>query len=1414
MTSFVQKGTWLLLALLHPTVILAQQTQEGEDVWKPEPCQICVCDSGSVLCDDIICDEQELDCPNPEIPFGECCAVCPQPPTAPTPRPNGPQGPKGDPGPPGIPGRNGDPGIPGQPGSPGSPGPPGICESCSTGGQNYSPQFDSYDVKAGGGGGGGFPGPPGPPGLPGPPGSSGHPGSPGSPGYQGPPGEPGQAGPSGPPGPPGAIGPSGPAGKDGESGRPGRPGERGLPGPPGLKGPAGMPGFPGMKGHRGFDGRNGEKGETGAPGLKFKTLRNSLPAIQSGNILYVSRVKMVFQVKMEPRDPWVQEGLLVSEDDQDFLEPQGLEVMMVLEEVMDNQAPLVLLELQDSLAPLVLRVKLDLLVLLVQVVLLGKEENLDLRDMLVLQVLLALLGLMAVLVVKEKWVLLVFLELLVCWDPEAPQDHRAPMVPLDSEVVQVNLERMVQKGSQGHVANEVKLVLQAFQDLKVKMAKTVHLENLVQMELLELQEKGVCLDSEDLLEQMAFQEKRVCPEAQEDQAVMGNQDLLEVKEKVADQVPRAHLVPEVSLVSWASLVLKEMMVLLARMENEVALEVLAHRVLLERTVKLDLRVPQGLRGHLVIKENQDPLVYQDHKAYLEPMARQEKMENLVNQAPRVMEGHLELLEARAMLVLLGNVDPLEQQGPQDQEEELVPLVPKGERALEVPLDHLVMLALLVCKECQEKEEALEVLVQRVIRVNQVVQVLMVPQGKMAQGVLLVPLVPLAQPVSLEIRVKVVPLDFQVLLVHVVALVREVNTGLQDLLASLVPLDRMVNLVLKEREALQVRKVKGALLELQDLLVVLGRLVPLVPKVLKVNVAVLVVLVLLDSPVLVVFLVLLVIMVTQAPQVPVVLQARMDPQVHLVAVVLPATLGHLAQKVTLGNQGRRDHLAPRVLRVKVENQELTASVGNVVLLVPRVFLVWPVQLVNLEEMETLDQMAFQVETALLVARVIVVKMALLVPLVLLVIRAHLVLLVPLERVVIEESLVLLVLLELQVLLVPEVHLVPKAHVVTKVKQVNVVPMASKDIEDFLVIQAPLVLQVLLVTKVQLVAQALQAPEDLLVPVDPLGKMEQVDTQVPLVRQGLEVTEVKEDLSIDLTLDSHTYDHHKDYGSPGHPGQPGPPGPPGAPGPCCGGGAAIAGAGEKSGFSPYYGDEPMDFKINTEEIMTSLKSVNGQIENLISPDGSRKNPARNCRDLKFCHPELKSGEYWVDPNQGCKMDAIKVFCNMETGETCINASPLSVPRKRWWTDSSTEKKHIWFGETMDGGFQFSYGNPELPEDVLDVQLAFLRLLSSRASQNITYHCKNSIAYMDHASGNVKKALRLMGSNDGEFKAEGNSKFTYTVLEDGCTKHTGEWGKTVFEYRTRKAMRLPIIDFAPYDIGGPDQEFGVDVGPVCFL
>lgn len=57
--------------------------------------------------------------------------------------------------------------------------------------------------------------------------------------------------------------------------------------------------------------------------------------------------------------------------------------------------------------------------------------------------------------------------------------------------------------------------------------------------------------------------------------------------------------------------------------------------------------------------------------------------------------------------------------------------------------------------------------------------------------------------------------------------REANMALQDLLASRVLLGRMVNQVLKEKEGPLERKVKEALPELQDPLVVLGLLVLLV-----------------------------------------------------------------------------------------------------------------------------------------------------------------------------------------------------------------------------------------------------------------------------------------------------------------------------------------------------------------------------------------------------------------------------------------------------------------------------------------------------------------------------------------------------------------------------------------------------------
>lgn len=70
----------------------------------------------------------------------------------------------------------------------------------------------------------------------------------------------------------------------------------------------------------------------------------------------------------------------------------------------------------------------------------------------------------------------------------------------------------------------------------------------------------------------------------------------------------------------------------------------------------------------------------------------------------------------------------------------------------------------------------------------------------------------------------------------------------------------------------------------------------------------------------------------------------------------------------------------------------------------------------------------------------------------------------------------------------------------------------------------------------------------------------------------------------------------------------------------------------------------------------------------------------------------GEYWIDPNQGSVRDAIKVFCNMESGETCISANPASTPRKTWWTKSTpTATKPVWFGANINGGTRVSTRKP---------------------------------------------------------------------------------------------------------------------------
>ena len=47
----------------------------NNQIWNPEPCRVCICEAGSVFCEDVVCEDVG-DCKTTETPAGECCPVC------------------------------------------------------------------------------------------------------------------------------------------------------------------------------------------------------------------------------------------------------------------------------------------------------------------------------------------------------------------------------------------------------------------------------------------------------------------------------------------------------------------------------------------------------------------------------------------------------------------------------------------------------------------------------------------------------------------------------------------------------------------------------------------------------------------------------------------------------------------------------------------------------------------------------------------------------------------------------------------------------------------------------------------------------------------------------------------------------------------------------------------------------------------------------------------------------------------------------------------------------------------------------------------------------------------------------------------------------------------------------------------
>merc|ERR1719402_891679 len=99
---------------------------------------------------------------------------------------------------------------------------------------------------------------------------------------------------------------------------------------------------------------------------------------------------------------------------------------------------------------------------------------------------------------------------------------------------------------------------------------------------------------------------------------------------------------------------------------------------------------------------------------------------------------------------------------------------------------------------------------------------------------------------------------------------------------------------------------------------------------------------------------------------------------------------------------------------------------------------------------------------------------------------------------------------------------------------------------------------------------------------------------------------------------------------------------------------------------------------------------------------------------------------------------------------------------------------------------------------VQIKMMRFKSDRVRQNITYNCMNSYS-----------KLRVMTDNE----VTTNIKDVATPVKDDCKIRDNTWRSSVYEIKTEILETLPIQHIAIKAKSGSAEEFGFEVGPICF-
>ncbi|XP_008293644.1 collagen alpha-3(V) chain-like [Stegastes partitus] len=200
----------------------------------------------------------------------------------------------------------------------------------------------------------------------------------------------------------------------------------------------------------------------------------------------------------------------------------------------------------------------------------------------------------------------------------------------------------------------------------------------------------------------------------------------------------------------------------------------------------------------------------------------------------------------------------------------------------------------------------------------------------------------------------------------------------------------------------------------------------------------------------------------------------------------------------------------------------------------------------------------------------------------------------------------------------------------------------------------------------------------------------------------------------------------------------------------------------------------------------------------PSGTRDDPGTTCHELRLVRPHLNDGYFYMDPNQGCPYDAVKVFCNFTAGgTTCIDPLHSQIKIMR---EPEMEASKFWSTQ-QNGGNKFEYTGVDV------VQLRFLRLHSHTSFQRITLSC----AANRSSAATAGRIIHLMGDSGEEIDSQ-----LITVSRKDCEVDVIVRVRGSTELHRGDMELLPVRDLAvkTSSVSNLVSEVSVVLGPLCFL